>query len=94
MRLACKVWAIMATITLSPKPKFTAFICRESIEKGLHEFPDKRSSGDRRGGFVVAITEASTDGLVHVEHVLELGGFSLILAVLLLKSEWVSQHTA
>lgn len=65
----------MTAIAFRPKAKLAALVCRESVEKGLHKPPDERSGCDCGRGFIIAVTEAGANRLVHIEHVL--GNFLL-----------------
>lgn len=61
----------MTTITLRPETKVPALICGKSLEESLDEVPDKRRGGDGRRSIIGSVTEARSNRLIDVEHILE-----------------------
>ena len=67
-----KLGAVMPTVGLGEQTEVVVLVSGELCVECLQKLPDERRSGDRRGRAVGTEAEASTDGLVNVEHVGEI----------------------
>jgi hypothetical protein len=68
-QVECKLRTVMSPIRLGEQTEIAVLILGKLCVECLQKLPYERCSGDRRVRVIRAEAEASTNGLVYVEHV-------------------------